>query len=97
MTGWVHDPATGAEWRVRPIWPLRLSYQILELDDAYRTTVVGHPSGSYAWVMAREPSLPADELAAIQERLAAQGYDMARWREVPHGEGCPSAGAEAGA
>ena len=91
MTGWVHDPETGAEWRVRPIWPLRLAYQILELDDGYRTTVVGHPSGNYAWVMAREPALPAAELDAIRERLAAQGYDVARWRIVPHGEGCASA------
>ncbi len=87
MIGWVHDSATNAEWRVRPAWPLRLAYQILELDSDYRVTVVGHPSGSYAWVMARRPELPEDVLIAIEGRLAAQGYETDRLRRVPHADG----------
>lgn len=85
MRGWVHDPRTNAEWRVRPFWPLALDYQILELDPRYRWTVVGHPSGRYAWVMAREPGLLSpDRLDAIRTRLAERGYATDRWRLVPH-------------
>ena len=94
MTGWVHDPATNAEWRVRPLWPLALQYQISELDPAYQRTVVVNPGGGYAWVMARQREIPEAELESIVERLARDGYETARLRRVPHRDGaCLRAGA----
>ncbi len=87
MRAWVHDPATNAEWRVRPFWPLRLDYQILELAPDFSLTVIGHPSGSYAWVMAREPRLDEALLGAITKRLAERGYEVERMRRVPHADG----------
>ena len=87
MLGWVQDPTTNAEWRVRPFWPLRLSYQILELDPAFSVTVVGHPSGRYAWVMARRPELREDELDDIIRRLSELGYRTERMRRVPQRDG----------
>lgn len=86
MDAWVYDPATNAEWRVRPFWPLRLVYQISELDPDYRTTVIVNPSG-YAWLMARTPSLPESEVEAVTRRLAEAGYDTAKLRRVPHDDG----------
>lgn len=85
MTAWVHDPATNAEWRVRPFWPLRLSYQILELDPAYTRTVVVNPNG-YAWLMARRPGLSERDFEAFAERLAGLGFDLETLRRVPHGQ-----------
>ncbi len=93
MDGWVHDPATNAEWRVRPLWPLRLAYQIRELDPEYRETVITHPSGRYAWVMARRPELREARLAEITDRLAALGFETERMRRVPHADGACRAGA----
>lgn len=94
MLGWVHDTETNAEWRVRPFWPLRLDYQVLELDPAYSLTVIGHPSRRYAWVMARVPEIDASLLTEITERLAGQGFDTKRLRLVPHSAGsCRSPGA----
>ena len=87
MRAWVVDPDTNAEWRVRPFWPLRLRYQILELDPGYRLTVVGHPSGRYAWVMARTPRISDAALAPIIERLNHSGYETDRLRRVPHASG----------
>ncbi len=87
MSGWVADPATNAEWRVRPFWPLRLGYQILELDPDYGVTVVGHPSGRYAWIMARRPELAEERVAAITDRLAERGFETERLRRVPHADG----------
>lgn len=85
MRAWVQDPATNAEWRVRPVWPLRFRYQITELDPDYRVTVV--ESGSNAWVMARSPQLPEAQLAAITDRLAQRGFDTQKLRRVPHADG----------
>jgi apolipoprotein D and lipocalin family protein len=80
---WVHDEATNAEWRVRPFWPLRLAYLVIDLAPDYRYTVVGHPSKAYVWIMARQPTLDPADRRAIEARLRAQGYDVDRIRDVP--------------
>lgn len=82
MTGWPVDES-GAEWRVRPVWPVQLDYLILELGDDYDYTVVGHPSKRYVWIMAREPSMSPDRLRGIRDRLARVGYDVGRIQAVP--------------
>jgi len=87
MLGWVHDTETNAEWRVRPFWPLRLGYQVLELAPDYSLTVIGHPSRRYAWVMGRTPEIDAGTLDGIVQRLAGEGFDTERLRLVPHSGG----------
>jgi apolipoprotein D and lipocalin family protein len=82
MRGWVYDPVTNAEWRVRPVWPLRFRYQIAELDPEYTTTVV--VSGKNAWVMARRPQMDEAQLAAITGRLAERGFETDALRRIPH-------------
>jgi apolipoprotein D and lipocalin family protein len=87
MRGWVHDPTTNADWRVRPFWPVSLRYQILELDPRFTVTVVVHPSGRYAWIMSRQPRLSEAYLEESTHRLANLGFDTDRMRRVPHGDG----------
>ncbi len=82
MRGWVLDES-GAEWRVRPFWPLRLAYLVIDLAPDYRYAVVGHPSKRYVWVMSRTPTLDPITRRAIRRRLADAGYDVRRIREVP--------------
>lgn len=81
--GWVHDPETNAEWRVRPFWPLALDYLIIDLDEDYGWTVVGHPSKRWVWIMARAPRLDASVIQGIRARLAAVGYDVGRLVPIP--------------
>jgi apolipoprotein D and lipocalin family protein len=81
--GWIHDPETNSEWRVRPFWPLSLAYLIIDLDEDYGWTVVGHPSKRWVWIMAREPELDEAALAGIRGRLAAVGYDVDRLVRIP--------------
>ena len=83
QTGWVYDTRTNAEWRVRPFWPLRLAYLVIDLDPDYAWTVIGHPSKRYVWVLAREPRLAAGILDGIHARLAAQGFDTQPIETVP--------------
>ena len=91
MRAWVFDPQTNADWRVRPFWPLRFPYQIIELDEAYTRTVVR--SGENVWIMAREIPLPEEEIAPILDRLASRGFDLTRMRRVPHADGSCRQGA----
>ncbi len=83
MVGWIHDESTRAEWRVRPFWPIRLAYLILEIGPDYDYTVIGHPSKRYVWIMARQPSLDPATLDEIRGRLEGVGYDVERIQSVP--------------
>ena len=50
--GWVHNKETNSEWRVQPLWPLKLAYLILDVGDGedYEWTTVGVP-GNDAFVL----------------------------------------------
>ena len=50
-------------------------YWVIDLASDYRYAVVGHPSRKYAWVLAKTPQVSSQDLAAIEDRLKANGYD----------------------
>ncbi|WP_376693840.1 lipocalin family protein [Wenzhouxiangella sp. EGI_FJ10409] len=84
---WVVDEESNAQWKVQFYWPIRFGYYIIGLDDDYRWAVVGHPSREYAWIMAREPELPAERYQALLDLLAARGFDPSRVEKVPQRPG----------
>jgi apolipoprotein D and lipocalin family protein len=57
------------------LWPAGGDYWVIGLDKDYRWAVIGQPSRSYAWVLAREPSLDVPDLDEISDILVQQGYD----------------------
>lgn len=82
-TAWVTNSTTNAEWKVRFLWPLTSTYLVLELDPDYRWAVVGTPSRSLLWVLARERQLSAADYAQILGLLEKQGYDRTKIVPVP--------------
>lgn len=81
--GFIYDKVTNAEWRVQPIWPLKLGYLIIDLAEDYSYTVIGVPSRNYLWIMARETILPEDVYQSILEKVEEQGYDLNKIQMVP--------------
>ncbi|MGC9312441.1 MAG: lipocalin family protein [Sediminispirochaetaceae bacterium] len=73
--GWIYNPETNADWRVRPIWPLKLPYYILELAEDYSYTVVGTNNYKYLWIMARKPAMDKTVYDEVVSRMAQRGYD----------------------
>lgn len=74
----VVDKKTNAKLEVsffRPFWG---DYWIIQLDDDYQWTVVGHPSRDYLWILSRTPTLPDTTYEAIIDRLKQQGYETER-------------------
>jgi apolipoprotein D and lipocalin family protein len=53
-------------------------YWILWVDEGYRTAVVGTPNGRAGWILNRDPTIPADRLAAAREVLDFNGYDVSQ-------------------
>ncbi|MDV7145772.1 lipocalin family protein [Tropicimonas sp. TH_r6] len=62
----------------------RGDYWVLYLDEAYELAVVGAPRGTTGWILARSPSISAQERAKAEEILRQNGYDPSRLREVRH-------------
>lgn len=81
--GFIYNEESKAEWRVQPIWPLKLGYLIIDLADDYSYTVIGVPNRKYLWIMAREPSLTDSLYQSILNGVKKQGYALEKIQKVP--------------
>lgn len=79
----VKNKDTNAEWRVRFLPFVKVAYLIIDLDQDYQWTVIGHPSRKWGWIMGREKTMPDALYNAILSRLTAQGYDPEKFAKVP--------------
>jgi apolipoprotein D and lipocalin family protein len=59
-------------------------YQIIDLGPDYDYAVVGAPSRSYLWILARQPVLRPDLYARITERARSQGFDVSKLIRTAH-------------
>lgn len=78
----VVNTQTNAEWAVQFIWPFTASYLIIDLDPDYQWAVIGHPSRSLFWVLARERQMDDARYQEILKRAAGQGYDISKVRKL---------------
>ena len=89
--GWVEDPTTNAEWRIRfnlfgfiP-FPISFSYVVIDLDATdYKYTVVGHPNRNLLWIMARDKTMDDKTYQEILDRVEKQGYDLSKIVRLPN-------------
>ena len=80
--GFVKDESN-AVWGMQFIWPIKADYRIIYLDDTYSVTVIGRNKRDYVWVMARKPSIPAQDLEVVMSMLESVGYDRGEIQMVP--------------
>lgn len=81
--GWIVDKTTNTEWKVQPLWPLKLPYLIIDLADDYRYSVVGTNNYKYVWILAREPVLSEEDYHGILARLEERGYAIEDIQVMP--------------
>ena len=81
--GFVHNHETNTEWRMQFLWPFKATYLITYLSDDYQTTIIGVPSRRYAWIMARDKTLPDETYKMLVAELKEQGHDISKLRKVP--------------
>lgn len=81
--GWIVNKETNTEWKVRPLWPLKLPYLIIDLADDYRYSVVGTNNFDFVWILAREPTLSAEDYEGILARLTERGYNVDDLQVMP--------------
>ena len=85
--GWIQssDKSNSGKWKVSPFWPLKMPYDIIEVDEKdYMYTVIGYPSRSYCWVMYRKPQMPKATYDMLTKRLVEKHqYSLEGLRKVP--------------
>jgi len=81
------------------LWFFAGAYWVIDLAEDYSYAVVGHPTYRYGWILSRTPTLPAETVLGITERLEAQGYDFKAFRMIDQSiheseaeEVCPESG-----
>jgi len=81
--GFVKDKKTNALLGMQFVWPVKADYRIVYLNDEYTHTVIGRQKRDYVWIMARTPSMPAEDYARILEKVESLGYDLSEIQKVP--------------
>jgi apolipoprotein D and lipocalin family protein len=85
--GWIQgeDKTNSALWKVSPFWPVKMPYQILEVDETnYEYTVIGYPSRDYCWIMGRHPVMPEETYNMLTDKLVNKHqYSLEGLRKVP--------------
>lgn len=71
---WVFNQETKAHWKIQIIWPFKLDYIVVDIDDNYEWVVIGVPSESYVWIMSRDWKMSSETLDMIKDRLDNLGY-----------------------
>lgn len=77
-------PSDKASLKVSFFGPFYGGYHVVALDPNYRWALVVGEDRSYAWILAREKSLPRESLDAIVQRAQALGIDTQAFIWVTH-------------
>ena len=82
-TGFVKNTETNAEWGMQFIWPIKADYRIVYLTDDYSQTVIARNKRDFIWIMARTPTIPDSDYAAMIALADEMGYDVSKIQKVP--------------
>jgi apolipoprotein D and lipocalin family protein len=69
-----------ADWRVKPVWPLRLPFQVLYVAPDDKFALFGEQNRSLGWIYSRAQTLSDADYAALLGKFKALGYDTAHFR-----------------
>ncbi|MCA9242955.1 MAG: lipocalin family protein [Phycisphaerales bacterium] len=85
-TARVVDPDTNAKLKVQFFWPFEGDYWILAVGDDYQWALVGEPSRSMLWILARQSQISDAEYDSMIGMLPDFGYDADRLIRTPQSE-----------
>jgi apolipoprotein D and lipocalin family protein len=84
--GWVQgdNKKDSPLWKVSPMWPIKLPFQIIELGKNYEYCVIGYPNRAYFWIMNRKPVMEESLYNDLITKLVDKHqYSLDGMRKVP--------------
>jgi len=79
----VEDDPSGAVWKMQFIWPFKSDYVIVHVSEDYQSTIIGHPSRKYAWIMHRSHQIEEETYQALVKIVEDAGYDTSIIQRLP--------------
>ncbi len=70
--------------KVSFFWPFYGGYNIVELDNEYQHVLIIGPDPGYAWILARQPNMPAATYEALVAKAKTNGVAEQGWIKVNH-------------
>jgi apolipoprotein D and lipocalin family protein len=70
-------------WGMQFVWPFKMEYLVIFLDEERGVTVIGRTDRDYMWIMARRPEIPEQEYQRLVDFVGQRGYDVTKLRRVP--------------
>lgn len=65
------------------------AYDVVNLLDGGRVSIVSEPTREYLWVLSRTPQLDASTWATVEAWLRREGFDVQRLKRETHGAATP--------
>lgn len=85
--GWIQgdNKENSALWKVSPLWPIKMPYLIIEVDETnYNYAVIGYPSREYCWILCRTPIMEDKQYDMLTGLLVSKHqYSLDGLRKVP--------------
>lgn len=69
------EGTNNAKLDVQFFWPFKGDYYVVALDSSYQHVLVGSPSRSYLWMMARTPVVDEATYASLAATASKHGFD----------------------
>ena len=82
--GFVVENTGNALWGMQFIWPIKAEYRIAYLNEDYTQTIIARNARDYVWIMARSPTISAEDDEKLVAFVKKLGYDTQQLRRVPH-------------
>lgn len=79
----IYNKKTKAEWRIRPFWPIKFAYLIVDVAPDYSWTIIGVPNREHVWIMARTQTLPQDTYDSLVAKVKENLFDVSKLEKVP--------------
>ncbi|PXA05636.1 hypothetical protein DDZ13_01820 [Coraliomargarita sinensis] len=79
----VEDDPSQARWKMQFIWPFKSDYVIIDVSEDYQSTIIGHPSRKYAWIMDRARDIDDKHYQSQLKKLEEAGYDLSVVQRLP--------------
>jgi apolipoprotein D and lipocalin family protein len=73
---------SNADWRVHPIWPFSLPFQIYYVDPQYQFVLFGEQNRKWGWIYSRTQTLSDADYQSLLARFSALGYDKSLFRRL---------------
>ena len=71
-----------ADWRVQPVWPISLPFQVVHVDPDYRFVLFGEQDRKWGWIYSRTQAISDADYVRLLGVFRDLGWDTSLFRKT---------------